>query len=139
MRDGKALNKIAKQMIKELKKHGITIQYYHAITSNSIYLKLDYGMAHSVRISDHHGNNKLRYRYNVSLNSNFKKVTRVPNKAGYRYYAPPDRIGELVKLIVRERYSRMKFLTKERYEKEMQITYLQNEGRNGFWSKYKYV
>lgn len=139
MRDGKALNKIAKQMIKELKKHGITIQYYHAITSNSIYLKLDYGMAHSVRISDHHGNNKLRYRYNVSLNSNFKKVTRVSNKAGYRYYAPPNQVRELVKLIVRERYSRIKFLTKERYEKEMQITYLQNEGRNGFWSKYKYV
>ena len=31
----------------------LIIHYYHSYTSNSIYLKLDYGAANSVRISDH--------------------------------------------------------------------------------------
>jgi len=139
MRDGKQLNKIAKEMIKKLKNHGITIQYYHSITSNSIYLKLDYGMAHSVRISDHRGNTKLRYRYNVSLNFQSTKVERIPNKFGFRYYVSPTNVNELIKIIVKERESRIHFLTKQKYEKGMQINFAQNEGRAGFWSKYKYV
>ena len=61
------LNDIANDIIKTLKSIGFVIQRYDAYSTNSIYLKLDYGVCNSIRISDHTGKKYLKYRYNVIL------------------------------------------------------------------------
>ncbi|MBM7715323.1 hypothetical protein JOC94_002310 [Bacillus thermophilus] len=51
----KELQETADYIIARLKKKGIVIQRYDSYSTNSIYLKLDYGVSNSVRISDHKG------------------------------------------------------------------------------------
>lgn len=60
---GKAINNFVQEMFSQ----GITVQFYRAITTNSFYIKLDYGLLNSVRFSDHDGKKHLKYRYNVRL------------------------------------------------------------------------
>lgn len=63
--DKKMTEKVTNYLIKEFKKEGIIIQKYQSKTSLSVYLKLDYGVLNSIRISDHKGEKYLNYRYNV--------------------------------------------------------------------------
>jgi len=44
---------------------GFIVHRYYAHSTNSIYLKLDYGIACGIRISDHPCRKKYRYRFNV--------------------------------------------------------------------------
>lgn len=57
-------NQVAKYLLKELKPLGVYV-YHRAKTSNSIYLKFDDSRLCSVRISDHQGIEKYRYKWNL--------------------------------------------------------------------------
>ena len=59
-----SLNDIADAVIEKLKGK-VIIHRYDSYSTNSIYLKFDYGVANSLRISDHDGKQHLRYRYNI--------------------------------------------------------------------------
>ena len=48
-------------MCELLLEKGFIVQRYDSVTTNSIYLKLDYGMCNSIRISDHKGKKHLSY------------------------------------------------------------------------------
>lgn len=56
---------IAKVLIEELLKLGFVVHRYNAVTTNSIYLKLDFGVCCGIRIADHSGKKKYHYRFNV--------------------------------------------------------------------------
>ena len=56
---------IANILIKNLLNRNFTVHRYDAYSTNSIYLKLDYGLACGIRISDHPGIKKYSYRFNV--------------------------------------------------------------------------
>lgn len=58
------IQSIADSLIHTLSQAGFTIQRYDASTTDSIYLKLDYGVGNSIRIS---GKKHLNYRYNIIL------------------------------------------------------------------------
>lgn len=62
----KATKEIA-DYIGEALKGKLIIHRYDAFSTNSIYLKFDYGVANSLRISDHSGYDYLSYRYNIIL------------------------------------------------------------------------
>ena len=56
---------ISDKIIKALKEKGFQINKYYAKKTKSIYLKLDYGACCGVRISDHKGIEKYKYKFNV--------------------------------------------------------------------------
>jgi hypothetical protein len=59
------LKKIEREIIDCLCNLGIAIHVYHAYSTSSIYIKLDYGALGSIRISDHNGKERYHYKYNV--------------------------------------------------------------------------
>lgn len=59
------LDEIANKIQSKLLDKGFIIHRYNAYSTKSIYLKLDYGVGNSIRISDHIGKGHLQYRYNV--------------------------------------------------------------------------
>lgn len=61
------IQSIADSLTHTLSQAGFTIQRYDASTTDSIYLKLDYGVGNSIRISNHTGKKHLNYRYNIIL------------------------------------------------------------------------
>lgn len=60
------LDAVAQQVIKALQDK-VIIHRYDAYSTASIYLKFDYGVANSLRISDHPGKAHLAYRFNIGL------------------------------------------------------------------------
>lgn len=55
----------ARQISRALIERGFTVHRYDAISTSSIYLKVDWGAGLSIRIADHDGYRHLNYRYNV--------------------------------------------------------------------------
>lgn len=72
------IEKAALFVIEQCRKEGIVVHRHNAKSSGSIYLKFDWGMAHSLRISDHKGIEKYHYRFN--LIQGIRDIIRVSHK-----------------------------------------------------------
>ena len=59
---------IATILTEKLSKLGFVVHRYNAVTTSSIYLKLDYGVCCGIRIADHDGRKRYHYRFNVIKN-----------------------------------------------------------------------
>ena len=56
---------IVNTLIPKLLDMDLIVHRYDAYSTNSIYLKLDYGIACGIRIADHPGKKKYSYRFNI--------------------------------------------------------------------------
>lgn len=76
----------------------VLIHRYDAYSTNSVYLKFDYGVANSLRIADHAGKKHLAYRFNIILN-----LTEPKNDLSGRFprnYYPPDMVDQVIEDIL---------------------------------------
>lgn len=136
MSNVKSLNDIAESLISALLDRGFVIQRYDAYSTNSIYLKLDYGVSNSIRISDHRGKEKLNYRYNIGVD---QYVYRKEEGRFVRYYFPVSQIEKLVALIEDERIQKIRKYGIKAYFRYMEKN--KEEGRSlpGFWQKARLI
>lgn len=82
------------------------IHYYHSYTSNSIYIKLDYGTANSIRISDHDkADNGYNYKYELRTDKTLS-WHRFENDI-YKIMYPATQIEQLANKIIKERDKKM--------------------------------
>lgn len=84
-----SLNDIADAVIEKLRGK-VIIHRYDSFSTNSIYLKFDYGVANSLRISDHDGKRHLKYRFNIleSMGKKQNKETRTRQGFEMVFYSP---------------------------------------------------
>ena len=100
------LKELADYLCGRLIAEGFTVQRYEAYKTDSIYLKLDFGVCNSIRISDHPGKRYLKYRYNIGP---FVKEYQYENKRGLpRLYFCQDQVDALIEQVLRDRKSRIK-------------------------------
>ena len=128
---------LATEVAQKLVEAGFVVHRYNAYSTQSVYLKLDYGVANSIRISDHEGKEKLSYRYNIMVG---EKKYREDLKGKYpRYYYPAEKVDELLCRIEKERKMKVMSMSQERYKALMKQ--YENEGKSapGFWQKAKKV
>lgn len=108
----------------------MVIHRYDAYSTNSIYLKFDYGVANSLRISDHPGKRHLAYRYNIDFSRKHYKIKYSPQ--GYpRYYYPVSAVDRVVKDILDAK--RAKQYRCKDYERLVKEARLRSEHEKGFW------
>lgn len=60
-------NKILYKILEILDGKGFVLYYYKAYSTSSCYIKLDFGVCQSIRISDHKGIEKYKYTFNLLL------------------------------------------------------------------------
>lgn len=125
------LKKIADYLSKQLMAEGIVIQRYDAYSTNSIYLKLDYGVCNSIRISDHLGKKHLKYRYNIGP---FVKEFRKEKDIFDRYYYRADKSQKLIKRILRDRNNKINKYGWRTYMIFMEKNKADGSGKQGFWN-----
>ena len=77
--------KIAKILTKKLLAMGFIVHRYNSITTNSIYLKLDFGVCCGIRIADHNGKKKYHYRFNVVKDYSGDKIIYYKNLIPYSF------------------------------------------------------
>lgn len=119
-------------IIDKLLDEGVHILRYDSYTSNSIYIKMDYGIAHSLRISDHTGKKSLAYRFN--LLSNVKERELQLYDGLERHYFPIHAIQDVVDRILEQREWKITVWGKARYRAAMEESRLTNlTNKKGFW------
>src|SRR5690242_18740705 len=84
-----SIRRLADRITRAVKARGISVQRYDAYTTNSVYLKFDYGVANSVRISDHNGKKHLSYRFNL-LTTLDGSYAELEGEHPHYYYTPDD-------------------------------------------------
>lgn len=109
----KELRQFAQTLIDELKSYGFHVLRYDAQRSNSIYLKLDYGVACSVRISDHIGYDHLHYRFNAILGLKISKT--ITHQGKERHFLTLEDYRRLVTLIISERNLKRQRFSEKNY------------------------
>lgn len=127
-----SVSEIADTLCVELKRAGFIIQRYDAYSTESIYLKLDFGVCNSIRISNHQGKKYLKYRYNIG--PHIKEYREVRDKFP-RYYYRADKIGNLLKKILKDRDFKRKRYGDYLYKKYMRKNQLENKENKGFWKE----
>ena len=86
---------VTNKVIKGLKQKGFKISRYYAKTTKSVYIKPDYGVCGRIRISDHNGIKKYKYRFNIIKNY---KGPRIVKDSGYtRLYYNYNNIKDVIK------------------------------------------
>ena len=133
------IKEVAEYVIRELKQQGFFILRYDAYTTNSIYLKLDCGVAKSIRISDHQGKKHLRYSYNLLKHYNGKQF--VKDNGFWRQYFNFKQVDVMIGQIVKDRkYLMDKLGGEKQYEEQMLIEWNKNkDSKIGFWKDAKIV
>lgn len=107
---------------------------YDAYSTNSIYLKLDYGVSRVIRISDHEGKKHFANRYNIGTNINEYYYERDHFD---RFYYPVDQCDILIKKIIRDRQNCIFTNGIDTYKKYMMYERRQNKQKSGFWQQAK--
>ena len=110
---------VAKKLIEILREKGFQINKYYAKTTKSIYLKLDYGVCCGIRISDHNGKKKYKYKFNMLKEYNGPKQK---NDKGYiRLFYDYSNTDELVNDVQNEKKSKINKYGLSNYHEYMKI------------------
>lgn len=131
----KKIKQIADQIVAFLTKNDFSVQRYDAYSTNSIYLKLDYGVSNTIRISDHEGKKHLCYRYNLIIGG---EVNIVEEKY-MRYYFNESTIRELLMQILFDKKAKIEKYGTKGYRNLMYKNRLENNGTDGFWQGAKLI
>jgi len=110
---------ISNKLIKLLKEKGFEISKYYAKTTKSIYLKLDYGVCCGIRISDHNGKKKYKYKFNLLKYYNGPK--RVNDNGYIRLFYDYENINELIEEVLREKNEKLQKYGQINYHEYMRI------------------
>ena len=97
---------IANILIDKLLNMGFIVHRYNAYSSNSIYLKLDYGLSCGIRISNHPGKKKYSYRFNVIKDYKDNKVIIKDGLICYFYNF--NELNNLLDAIQKEKQEKIK-------------------------------
>lgn len=124
---------VANVLIKKLSKLGFIIHRYNAVTTNSIYLKLDFGVCCGIRIADHNGKKKYHYRFNIVKDYNGDKVIYSKNLISYFYTF--EEISQLIKDVTEERKMKIQKYGLNNYKKYME----REKENNPLFQRFKQV
>ena len=129
------LKEIAQYIENKLLEQGFIIHRYDSYSTNSIYLKLDYGVMNSIRISDHKGKQHLSYKYNIESGV---KVARwyKDNRGFWRYNCSTSQkeIDKLIEIILDDKNNKL-FWGVNKYN-DLMLAYKQKGiNEKGFWQQ----
>ena len=124
---------LADTLARRFMAEGFTVHRYDAYSTDSVYLKLDYGLGNSIRISDHRGYKHLKYRFNIGT---WVRRRRDEYDGGYaRSYYPVEDVESLVADVLRNRHQRRQSLGRRGYERKVsELRGRSRHIRKGFWS-----
>lgn len=126
---------ISKTIIEALKSKGFVIQAYISRSTNSVYLKLDYGVCNTIRISDHEGKKHLHYRYNLLVGGE----NNIIEEKYIRYFFNEKSIAGLLYQILFDKAMKLQKYGKQNYKRYMAENKSGHENDNGFWKEAKLV
>ena len=124
------LNNIMFKLMAELDNKGFIIHYLQAYSTPSCYIKLDFGIGNSIRVSNHNGIEKYQYRFNLMLN-----IDKSYEENGRKYYCLND-MSKLVDDVVEFKNKQLEKYKFNYYEYMLEAKNEKNN-KKGFWQNAK--
>jgi hypothetical protein len=90
----------ANLIISKLKENNINAYIWHKATSNSVYIRFKDSRIGSIRLADHTGRSKLKYKFNLRSDLHLSKPKWVKDNNTWRYYAPLNCYNDLINQII---------------------------------------
>lgn len=118
------------KLLRDLDKEGFILYYYQAYSTNSCYIKLDFGVCNSIRIADHKGKEQYPYTFNLMLDSD-----RSYEEGGRHFYCEND-YDQLIRDILAFRERQLDKYGFNYYE-YMVNNKNDSKNRKGFWTQSK--
>lgn len=119
-------------LIPKLIDMGFVVHRYDAYSTSSIYLKLDYGVSCGIRIADHPGKQKYRYRFNVIKDYIGNKVI-LKNGLICRFFNF-DEVDNILAAVQHEKQEKINKYGVEKYIKLMEV-----QSQNHLYTRFKQV
>lgn len=123
---------VSNKVIEDLKKRGFQINKYYAKTTRSIYLKLDYGVCCGIRISDHKGKKKYKYKFN--LIKQYKGPKKINDKGYIRLFYNYDNTKELIEDVQNEKKAKISKYGLRNYQE-----YMRQNSQDNLYKSFKNV
>lgn len=95
---------IAQTIIDTLQSNGVGAYIYCEATTSSVYVRFTDARISSIRIADHDGRKKYRYKWNVRTDRKFVKKGRkgwIQDQEVWRYFTTADQLDELISLVLK--------------------------------------
>lgn len=124
------IQEAARYISEALIKHDCQIHRYDAIKTNSVYLKVDAGVACSIRLSDHQGYDYLKYRYNYMAQVPGAEVRQITD-GHERFYYQSGAIDRLIEDVLALREQRMAIY--QDYRGLIERSLRESKTQTGFW------
>lgn len=96
---------VADFVVDYMRRAGVIVQRYDAISTLSVYLKFDFGLAQTMRISDHKSKDQLFYRYNVR--TDVSEYFKDGEGATERNFFPIDQAEVACRMILISRFRKI--------------------------------
>jgi hypothetical protein len=104
-----------------MKQAGLDVMRYDSMSTLSVYLKFDYGVAHSMRISDHRGKANLTYKYNIRTDVTEYERRVTPEGIEHNFF-PINQLQEACRMILIAKYRKIAKYGEESYFRFMYNT-----------------
>lgn len=91
---------IANKIIEELAKTDIKAYIWHAATTGSVYIRFEDNRMCSLRIGDHEGRKKLKYKYNLRSDISPRNKGWRKDDEIWRYYLPITLWEEIIPVLI---------------------------------------
>ena len=105
---------IANKIISELSNVGIKAYIWHVANTGSVYIRFDDIRMGSIRLGDHEGRSKLKYKWNVRSDIKGKHKTWVKDGENWRYFVHTSNWKQLIPILV-DRYTKAQNWEKSKY------------------------
>ena len=115
---------------------GFIVHRYDAYSTNSIYLKLDYGVGNSIRISDHMGKQHLHYRFNLA---DVDEYTEDKSGKYPRFIFPYRSYKQMVNRIVGAKEYKLSLYGEYGHQERMKRYKREAKNEKGFWQQAKQI
>lgn len=106
---------IAKNLVSELNGLGIKCYIWHVANTGSVYVRFDDNRMCSVRIGDHDGREKLKYKFNIRTDKGFTEKKWVKDDGKWRLYVPHTHWKDLIPNL-QERFEQIKQWPESKYK-----------------------
>lgn len=125
----KVIRDIAFVITNALKEKCLVIQQYESYSTNSVYIKLDYGVLNSIRISDHKGKKHLKYKYNLIIGG----IDNIIEDKFIRYYFGENSVYALINQVLFDRQFKIRKYGMGGYISFMKKNKQEKGNTEGFW------
>lgn len=106
---------VANKLVAQLNELGIESYIYHLATTGSIYIRFKDVRMCSIRLGDHPGKEKLKYKYNLRSDISHNHKRWLKDKDVWRFYLPLNQWKDIIP-VLQERHKLIQTWPESKYK-----------------------